>query len=82
MTTTPRTYSPAAEKTIRSDATVWMRGDIDASRDLYDRHTDWAHALTAEQRQQAASAAWQANNLLKHQAVNDVRRTLGELDKI
>jgi hypothetical protein len=72
-----RTYSPAAEQAIASDAHAWMYGNVDASRDLFDGYTRRAHTLTSEQRASEAEDAWYANNLLKFTAINEVCRELG-----
>lgn len=74
----PRTYSPAAEAGIRSDAEVWMHGNVEASRELFDSHRDYARLLTPERRVTEAADAWHANNLLKRTAIHEVMRELGE----
>jgi len=71
-------YTDAARRAIESEAYVWLYGDQERARRMYDRQREWARKLTADQRELNRWGKWHANDLLTLAAIVEVQRERGE----
>ena len=71
-------YTDAARRAIESEAYVWLHGDHEGARRMYDRQRDWARKLDADARRYHSAGSWHANDLLRLAAIGEVQRELGE----
>ena len=71
-------YTEAAQRAIKSEAEVWLYGDVEGARRMYDRSVEWVRKLDADARRYHSAGSWHANDLLKYAAIGQVQRELGE----
>jgi hypothetical protein len=71
-------YTDAARRAIESEAYVWLHGDQNGARRMYDRQREWARKLDADARRYHSAGSWHANDLLRLAAISEVQRDLGE----
>ena len=65
-------YTKAARRAIESEAYIWLYGDQEAARRMYDKKRDWVRTLNAERRHFHKCGSWYSNDLLLVAAICEV----------
>ena len=71
-------YTDAARRAIESEAYIWLYGDQESARRMYDKKLAWVRHLDADARRYHAAGAWHANDILGGAAIAEIQRELGE----
>ncbi len=71
-------YTAAARSAIESEAYIWLHGDQEGARQMYDRKREWARTLDADARRYHAAGAWHASDGIGMAAIAEVQCELGE----
>ena len=71
-------YTDMARRAIESEAYIWLHGDQEGARRMYDRQRDWARKLTPSQRWSRKWGAWYANQGLTGAAITEIQLELGD----
>ena len=68
-------YTKAARRAIESEAYVWLYGDQEGARRMYDKKREWVRALNANRRHFHKCGSWYSNDLLLVAAICEVEAT-------
>lgn len=71
-------YTDAARRAIESEAGIWLHGDVEAARRMYDRAVEFARKQDADGRRYWSAGYWHSNQLLERAAITAVQAELGE----